>query len=226
VVEDGSAGVIDLLFGAVLVYCAVRAQSSPGVHRYWWLGFWVAAASAFAGAAHHLVFKGSRQAAELSWVVVGVLVALAISYLLAASALELFGPRAVRIAIGLRCLGLGAYLVAAAFGLGGTQWLLLCESLTMASVVGLWIYAVAVNYPGGGRMLIAIVANALPTLAFVLPAQPLRDHANLDPASLVHLGQIPGMLLLCSVLCAGAVRASGRVGDAGAGVGIQTSAPE
>ncbi len=109
--DEVTAGVTDLVLGAVLVWCALRLRSAPGVHRYWALTFWTAGAGAFAGTVHHLVFHGSPRAADLSWVVVGVLVAVAISYLLAATATEVVDRRTARLFIWLRIGGLAAYLV-------------------------------------------------------------------------------------------------------------------
>ena len=84
--SEVGAGVTDLVLGTALVGCAARLRWTPGVHRYWALIWWSAGAAAFAGAAHHLVFSHSARAADLSWVAVGVLVAVALSYLLAATA--------------------------------------------------------------------------------------------------------------------------------------------
>jgi hypothetical protein len=84
--SEVGAGVTDLVLGTALVGCAARLQWTPGMHRYWALIWWSAGAAAFAGAAHHLVFSHSPRAADLSWVAVGVLVAVALSYLLAATA--------------------------------------------------------------------------------------------------------------------------------------------
>jgi hypothetical protein len=200
--DEVAAGVTDLLLGAVLLGCALRLQSAPGVHRYWALMFWTAGAGAFAGTVHHLVFHGSPAAADLSWVVVGVLVAVAISYLLAASATDLVDPRTARVFIWLRVGGLVAYLVViSTLGVGRTMPLVLSESVTMASVVALWCYGLHKGHPRARRMLLAIVVSALSALAMVLPAQQaIRGYTGLDARSLQHLAQIPGVLLLCQAL--------------------------
>jgi hypothetical protein len=212
-VDEVAAGVTDLLLGAVLLGCALRLQSTPGVHRYWALMFWTAGAGAIAGTAHHLLFHGSPLAGDLSWVVVGVLVAVAISYLLAATAVELVDPRTARAFIWLRIGGLLAYLVViTTLGVGRTMPLVLSESVTMASIVGLWCYGLHKGHPRARRMLVAIAVSALSALAVVLPAQQaIHAHTGMDGRSLQHLAQIPGVLLLCRALtAAGPAAAGGR----------------
>jgi hypothetical protein len=201
-VDEVAAGVTDLLLGAVLLGCALRLQAAPGVHRYWALMFWTAGAGAFAGTVHHLVFHGAPLAADLSWVVVGVLVAVAISYLLAATATEVVDPRTARAFIWLRIGGLLAYLVViSTLGVGRTMPLVLSESVTMASIVALWCYGLHKGHPRARRMLVAIAVSALSAVAMVLPGQQaIRGHTGMDGRSLQHLAQIPGVLLLCQAL--------------------------
>jgi hypothetical protein len=192
------------------------------VHRYWALMLWSASAAAVAGAAHHLLFHGTRRASDLSWVVVGVLVAVAISYMLAASAAELFGRRLARIVIGLRIAGLLAYLVViATTDVGRTGPLLLSESVTMTAIVGLWFYALRVRHPGAGQMLAAIAVCALSAVFFALPAGILSSTVGLDARSLQHLGQIPGVLLISHVIAGGALlrRKDEPVGPGPSGAG-------
>lgn len=209
--DEVAAGVTDLLLGAVLLGCAGRLQRTAGVHRYWALMLWSAGAGALSGAAHHLVFGGSRRASNLSWILVGVLIAVAISYMLAATATEILGPRLARLFITVRIAGLLAYLVGlAAVGLGSrTAPLVIGESLTMAAIVGLWSYALYVGRPGAGRMLTAIAVCALPALFFAFPAGVLPDAVGLDARALQHLGQIPGVLLISQVVAAAANRVNG-----------------
>ncbi|HEY6748941.1 MAG TPA: hypothetical protein VI357_24890 [Mycobacteriales bacterium] len=205
--EEVAAGVTDIVLGAVLVWCAQRLQRTAGVHRYWALMLWSAGAAALAGAAHHLLFHGTRRASDLSWVVVGVLVAVAISYMLAASAAELFGRRLARLVIGLRAGGLLAYLtVIVTTDVGRTGPLLLSESVTMTAIVGMWFYALRVRHPGAGQMLAAIAVCALSAVFFAFPAGTLSRSVGLDARSLQHLGQIPGVLLISHVIAGGALR--------------------
>ena len=205
--QEVAAGVTDIVLGAVLVGCAGRLHRTAGVHRYWALMLCSAGAAALAGAAHHLLFHGTRRASDLSWIAVGVLVAVAISYMLAASAAELFGRRLARLVIIVRVGGLLTYLVViATTDVGRTGPLLLSESLTMTAIVGLWLYALQVRHPGAGQMLTAITVCALSAVFFALPAGTLANPIGLDARSLQHLGQIPGVLLITHLIAAGTLQ--------------------
>jgi hypothetical protein len=204
-------GVTDLVLGAVLVGCAGRLRRTPGVHRYWALMLWSAGAGAFAGAAHHLVFSGSRRAADLSWVVVGVLVAVALSYLLAATATATLDARWARVVIRARVAGLLAYVAWMAIaGIGRTAPLVLSESVTMATIVGLWCYGRYAGRPEAGRVLVAIAVLALSAVFFVLPAGIFPASIGLDARALQHLAQIPGVLLLAWIVVDAAQSAPGQ----------------
>jgi hypothetical protein len=194
-VHDGAAGVTDLLLGAVLLGCALRLRMSSGVHRYWPLAFGFAGLGAWAGVLHHLVFAGSSRASNLSWIAVGVSVAIAISYLLAGTATELLRPSLARLFIRIRIGGLLAYVVViATVGIGRSGPLVASESVTMASIVGLWVWALRAGHPRAPAMLVAIITCAASSAALAVPATVL--YAGLDGRSLQHLAQIPGVLLL------------------------------
>ena len=203
--NEVGAGVTDLVLGAVLVSCASRLRRAPGVHRYWALIWWSAGAAAFAGAAHHLVFSSSRRAADLSWVVVGVLVAVALSYLLAATATENLEQRLAGAVIRVRVVGLLAYAAWMGIaGIGRTTPLVLSESLTMTAIIGLWCYGLYAGHRQAGRVLVALGVLALSAVFFVLPAGIFPTSVGLDARSLQHLAQIPGVLLLSRVVLDGA----------------------
>jgi hypothetical protein len=202
-VSEVGAGVTDLVLSAVLFACGAWLHRSEHAHRYWELTMWSAGGAALAGAAHHLVFAGSPRAADLSWVVVGVLVAVAISYLLAGTATATLHERLARLVIRARVGGLLAYAtVMGLVGIGRTGPLVLSESVTMAAVVGLWCYGLQVGRPGSGRMLVAIAVLAASAIFFVVPTD---AYPFLDARSLQHLGQIPGVVLLSQVIASGAL---------------------
>lgn len=182
--------ITDLLLGLVTLACAAFLLSVPRVDYAWHPTFWFAGASALAGAAHHGLVR-----AGWSWTVVGVLVVLAISYLLIASAREILSARGVRIIVVIRGVGVAAYAVAVVLGESGLRVLLLAESLTMACILGLWVYAGRKDHPMARPITIAIFAHGLAGIAFVLPST-VTAPIGLDSTSLSHLAQIPGVLLL------------------------------
>lgn len=181
--------ITDLILGVVTLACAAFLLRTPGVDRAWHLTFWFAGGSALAGTAHHGFLH-----AGWSWTIVGVLVVIAISYLLIASAREILRPRGVRIVVVIRTLGVLAYAVAVVAGESGLMVLLLCESVTMACILGLWTYAVRVGHRMATGMIAAILAHGLAGIAFVLPMS-LTAPIGMDSTSLSHLAQIPGVLV-------------------------------
>jgi len=182
----------DLALGLVVVLLAVRLGRTPGVPAYWLPPFWWSGVAALAGAVHHAVAVRWSRVAEVSWAVISVLVVIAVSYLLAATVREVLGPGRARVFWLLRSLGLGAYLVAAVTGQAGVTAMLLCESLTMASVLGLWVYAALHGHPLARPVLIAVLASGAAAATKALPP----GLAGLDPTSDYHLAQIVGMVLL------------------------------
>jgi hypothetical protein len=95
----------------------------------------------------------------------------------------------------LRSLGLVAYVGMAASGRAGIAAILLCESLTMLSVLGLWVWAAYRRHPLAGPVLLAIAASiAAASTKALSPA--LVGQVGLDPTSACHLAQIVGTVLL------------------------------
>lgn len=203
--HDVSAGATDLVLGAALAGCAVRLHRAAEVHRWWRPMFWSAAAGALAGAAHHLALRGSRWASDLSWSLTGVLVAVAISLFLAASATELLDRRLARLVVGLVFLVLVGYVLAAVLGAGSTTSLVASESVTMAAIVGLWACAAYAGRPGAGLVLLGIALSAASTVCYAVPAGTLRGLAGLDALALQHVVQIPGLVVICYAVATGAV---------------------
>ena len=194
--DDVAAGLTDLLLGAVLMGCALRLRAMPWVHRYWVYALATAGLGAWAGTLHHLVFAGSVRSSNLSWVAVGILIATGISYLLAGTAVELLAPRLARIFIQVRIAGLIVYvIVISTLGIGRSLPLVLSESVTMASIVGLWLYALYLRQPRAARMVVAIVGCGMSAAVLAVPAS-VGTRIGMDGRSLQHLAQIPGVLLL------------------------------
>jgi hypothetical protein len=78
--------------------------------------------------------------------------------------------------------------------------LVLTEGLTMALVIGLWVYAWQKEQPGVGLFLAAIMVSLF---AAALKASGLGFTLGgweFDPNSLYHLAQIPGLFLLLAAI--------------------------
>jgi hypothetical protein len=123
------------------------------------------------------------------------MVVVVVSYLLAASVVQVLGRSRAAVFWLLRSVGLVAYVVLAAAGHASITAIMWCESLTMASVIGLWIWAWLHQHPMGRPMLVAIGVSIAAAMLRLVPGAAAL--AGLDPDSAYHLGQIAGMVLLC-----------------------------
>jgi hypothetical protein len=116
------------------------------------------------------------------------------SFLLAASVIEILGRSRAVVFWPLRLIGFLAYAVFAVTGHASINAIMVCESLTMASVIGLWAWALTRRHPLAGRMLVAIGVSIAAALFRLVPGAAAL--VGTDPDSAYHVGQIVGMVLL------------------------------
>ena len=197
--SEPASSLTDLLLGVVVLLLALDLRRRPGVHRYWLLTFYWIAAAALSGAVHHGVVTYSDRWSGPSWARISGMVVLAVSYLLAATVVEVLGPGQGRIFWILRSVGLIAYAVLALTGHAGIEAILLCEGLTMAAVLGLWVLAIRRRNPLAWPVALALVASMIAATARAMPPS-WTARVGLDPTSLYHVAQIPGMILLYRAL--------------------------
>lgn len=184
----------DLALGLVTLYLVWRLPRDGDVSRHWRAVFVWAAGTALAGAVYHGVLVGIPRVNTVSWAVTSIMVVVVVSYLLAASVVQVLGRRRVVVFWLLRSVGLVAYVILAATGHASITTIMWCESLTMASVLGVWIWAWLGHHPMGGPMLVAIGVSIAAAMLRLVPGAAAL--AALDPDSAYHLGQIGGMVLL------------------------------
>jgi hypothetical protein len=189
-----AASLTDLVLGLVTLYLVRRLPRSGDASRYWRAAFAWAAVTALAGAAYHGVLVGVPRVNHLTWAVMSSMVVVVVSFLLAASVVQVLGRSRAVVFWPLRSVGLVAYVVIAATGHASITAIMWCESLTMACVLGLWTRAWLRHHPMGRPMLIAIGASIAAAMLRLVPGAAAL--AGLDPDSAYHLGQIGGMVLL------------------------------
>ena len=178
---------------------------------HWRRMFWWTASAALAGAVHHGFVTQSERWSDRSWLVVTFLVVVAISYLLAASVDEVLGPGHATAFWALRSGSLLAYLLVA-FTLGASiQAILLCEGVTMLAVLALWGIGIRRSHPRARAVAVAILASIGAAVVRALPPD-LVAPTGLDPTSLYHLVQIPGLVLLYRATAVRERRAPGLSG--------------
>lgn len=188
------ASLTDLALGLVTLALLRRLPRGGEASGLWRAAFACAAATALAGAVYHGVLVGVPGLNRVSWAVMSSMVVVVMSFVLAASVVEVLGRGRAAVFWPMRLIGLLAYGVIAATGHPSITAIMACESLTMAGVIGLWIWAWVHHHPVALRMLVAIGASIAAALLRLVPGAAAL--ARLDPDSAYHLGQIAGMLLL------------------------------
>jgi hypothetical protein len=188
----------DLALGVVVLVLAVRlgrVSAARPAHRFWSASMWWAGIAALCGALHHGVMVRWTEVSRVSWSLISGMVVVAISYLLAATVVEVLGPGRTRTFWLLRSVGLVAYGLLAITGHAGITAILACESLTMLSVLALWALAAHWRHPLAGPVLLAILASGGAGAVQALSPD-VTGWVGLDPTSAYHVAQIGGMLLL------------------------------
>jgi hypothetical protein len=187
------ASLTDLALGLVTLFLAQRLPRDTAASRYWRATFLWAGAAALIGAAYHGVLVAVPRVNIVTWAVTSTMVVVVMSFLLAASVVQVLGRSRAVLFWPLRSAGLLAYVVIAATGHPSIAALMMCESLTMASVLGLWIWAWTRRDPLAPPMLVALGVSGAAALLRLPGTAAL---VGLDAGSAYHLGQIAGMVML------------------------------
>jgi hypothetical protein len=188
-----AASLTDLALGLVTLVLTWRLPRGGDSSRYWRAGFFWAAVTALIGAAYHGLLTGGRWGG-LTWAVMSSMVVVVMSFLLAASVIDILGRSRAVVFWPLRLIGLLAYAVFAITGHASINAIMICESLTMASVIGLWAWALARRHPMAPQMLVAIGVSIGAAMFRLIPGAAAL--VGMDPDSAYHVGQVVGMLLL------------------------------
>jgi hypothetical protein len=217
VLVQPAASLTDLALAVVTAYLALQRPKTGDASPYWRQAFAWAAVTAGIGAAYHGVLVGVPRWGTVTWAVMSIMVVVVMSFLLAASVVQVLGRGRAVVFWPLRLIGLIAYAVIAATGHPSITAILWCESLTMACIIGLWIWAWTRARPASGRMLVAIGVSIAAGLLRLVPGA--AAVVRLDPDSAYHVGQILGMVLLFSAVVATAERPAARSRRSAAGPG-------
>ncbi len=192
---EPAASVTDYLLAAIAFGLALLVARSGSRLRYWAWGLVTIGFGALLGGIYHGSLIDDPALADPSWTAITIIVAITVSLLLAATVESVLGEGQTRRWMILRFATLGAFAIVALLGEAAITTLLYVESLTMAAVIGLWIYAALKGQRGSRLMLAAILASGG---AAVLRFAPLGFHLGWewDPDSLYHVAQVPGLVLL------------------------------
>jgi hypothetical protein len=198
------ASLTDLVLGVVSLVLWPRLPRDVEGAKYWRAAFAWAGATALIGAVYHGFLTGRPTIGEVTWAVMSTMVVVVMSYLLAAAVVQVLGPSRAIVFWPLRLIGFVAYGIIAATGHPSILAIMYCESVTMACVIGLWVWAWWHEHPSGGAMLVAIGVSIVGALFRLVPGA--SDLLHIDADSAYHIGQIVGMVLLARAVARGGPR--------------------
>lgn len=193
--SEPASSLTDLALGLVALGLTLQLRRVPAVHPHWVRAFAWTAAAALAGAVHHGVVTWSDTWADPSWALISGVVVVAISYILAATVIEVLGQGHARTFWVLRSGSLVAYAVVAFTGNAGIEAILLCEGVTMIAVLALWGIALRRGHPKAKAVTLALVASMAAAAVRALPSD-VEPLPGFEPTALYHVAQIPGLILL------------------------------
>ena len=193
---EPASSLTDFALGILALIAAGRLSPKETADAHWrWFFVWIGIAGLWGGF-HHGFIVGHETLAALSWSAISLLVALAISYLLAASVNTVLGKGRGHPLLVVRAISLAVFFALVVSGNATVITLMLTEGLAMALVIGLWVHAWQMNQPAVGLVLAAIMVSMLAAGLKASSLQFTLGGWEFDPNSLYHVAQMPGLFLL------------------------------
>ena len=196
ILVEPASSLTDFALGSLALFAAVRLSPKGAAASHWrWFFTWIGIAGLWGGF-HHGFIAGHETATAVSWSAISLVVAVAISYLLAASVSSVLGKGRGQILLFVRAISLAVFFLLVISGNATITTLLLTEGLAMAIVVALWVRAWQNEQPGGGLVLAAILLSMLAAALKASSAHFTLGGWEFDPNSIYHIAQMPGIYLL------------------------------
>ena len=193
---EPASSLTDFALGILSLFAATRLGQREAADPHWRSFFiWIGIAGLWGGI-HHGFITGHATAAAISWSSISLLVAVAISYVLAASVNSVLGKGRGQPLLVIRAVSLAVFFFLVVSGNATISTLMLTEGLAMAIVVALWLRAWQENQPGGGLVLAAILLSMLAASMKASSAHFTLGGWEFDPNSIYHVAQMPGIYLL------------------------------
>ena len=192
---EPASSVTDFALGVLAIGAALLVERKEQAHHHWRLTFLFMGLAAILGGVHHGFIGPDGTLGAVSWAVISLTIAVAISFLLSATIASVLGEGRGRSLLIIRGVSLFAFFILVILGRATITTLVITEGLAMTMVVLLWLHAWRLEQPGVALVLAAIGASVL---AAAVRGSSL--HVTLgwefDPNALYHLAQMPGIILL------------------------------
>lgn len=193
---EPASSLTDFALGLLALIAAGKLGQKEAADPHWrWFFVWIGIAGLWGGF-HHGFIVGHEALAAVSWSAISLLVAVAISFLLAASVNSVLGKGHGHPLLVVRALSLAVFFLLVVTGNATVLTLILTEGLAMALVIGLWVHAWHKAQPGVGLVLAAIMISVIAAALKASGLQFTLGGWEFDPNSLYHMAQMPGLFLL------------------------------
>ena len=192
---EPASSVTDFALGVLAFGAALLIERNEQVHHHWRLSFLFMGLAAILGGVHHGFIGPGGTSGAVSWAVIALSIAVAISFLLSASIASVLGEGRGRPLLVIRGISLFAFFILVVLGRATIPTLLITEGLAMIMVVLLWLHAWRLEQPGVGLVLVAIGASVLAAVVRGSSVQ-ITLAWEFDSTALYHLAQMPGIILL------------------------------
>ena len=192
---EPASSVTDFVLGVLAIGAALSLERKGQVSHHWRLSFFFIGLAAILGGVHHGFIGPDETPGAVSWAVIILSIAVAISFLLSATIYSVLGEARGRSLLAIRSVSLLALFILVVLGRATILTLLITEGLAMIVVVLLWLQAWRLGQPGVPLVLVAIGASLL-----AAGVRGFSVHVTLgwefDANALYHLAQMPGVILL------------------------------
>ncbi len=207
---EPASSLTDFALGILALFAAQQLSKRESADSHWrWFFVWIGIGGIWGGF-HHGFIVAHETAAAVSWSGISLVVAVAISFLLAASVNSVLGKGRGQPLLLLRAISLAVFFAFVVSGNATITILLLTEGVAMAIVVALWVSAWQKVQPGGSLVLAAILLSMLAATLKVSGAQFTLGGWEFDPNSIYHVAQMPGICLILIAILRRADAAEGR----------------
>ncbi len=193
---EPASSITDFALGIVAIGVALGLWRKDRISPHWSRAFASIGVAALLGGVHHGFLKSHETIATASWSTISMVIAIGITFILAATVATVLGDGRGRPLLTVRSISLVAFLVLAILGRATVSTLVITEGLVMITVVVLWMHAWRLGQPGVGLILVAIGASILAAGVRGSSLHVTFAGWEFDPTALYHLAQMPGLVLL------------------------------
>jgi hypothetical protein len=191
-----ASSVTDAVLGVVALFAAYSLNGEGRTNARWRWAFVFIGAAALLGAVYHGFLEDMQPIGQYTWAAITILVAVSISFVLAATISTVLGEGRGKILLAVRTVSLAAFIVLALMGHAAVSTLVITEGGTMLIILGLWAMALWRREPGILMIVAAIVASGAGGVVRNLPISVDIGGWDFQGVAWFHIIQTMGIILL------------------------------